>query len=634
MMNINELSTDIATRPISAQQPSGENVRYDDDFELLEDELSKQGALIDRGRVNWQKVMDFSVDILTEKSKDLKVSCYLTRALYELYDFKGLARGLIINQKLLDNYWLDLYPKKLIARANSYEWLSSKMEPLLDKFTFPSGKISTDFSDDIEHCYQSIKTIEDFLAVQLGKNAPALGKLRRSLNNILEQAKEQQQQNSIHNSQQVQPGQEQEINVAGDQANTGEHKLKTNARYQAGESNKVSQVVQTAENDPDLTSVAQDDNHQSVIKNVITSVTNSVTNTKAITVIDVDNSTEKERSKLLKECQEAVRNIALVELGNNINSPSSYAKNRIATWLNINQMPMNKEGITPLRPIPADKYKLILEMFNQEKYKETILLAETSFSRSPFWLDAHRFVCQALELSGYMDSAIQVKEYLGVFLRRFPDIVNLKFTDQTDFADPQTKQWIKKTILVEQKKNITTDIKISTDTTNSDHDLEQVLEQADTLILQNQLKEAVLIFQNKIKQQSNEKQKIYWKYYLARFCYDNAQEQLAVAILKEIDGFILNNNLQCWEPDLARNVTGLLYQSLKISTDKASLKQAEENQLEGSIEASESASIKGLDSVLMSQSFQNKLQNNIQNELTQLYTRLCQLDPVLALEIS
>ena len=99
------------------------------------------------------------------------------------------------------------------------------------------------------------------------------------------------------------------------------------------------------------------------------------------------------------------------------------------------------------------------------------------------------------------------------------------------------------------------------------------------------------------------RKKTFWKYHLAQFCYDNAQHKLAFFLLKEIDGFLQKYNLKYWEPDLEKNVVYLLILCLKNGSKN-----------------------------LIDET--NKIGKNKEHkEINKLYPRLCQLDPILALEI-
>ena len=82
-----------------------------------------------------------------------------------------------------------------------------------------------------------------------------------------------------------------------------------------------------------------------------------------------------------------------------------------------------------------------------------------------------------------------------------------------------------------------------------------------------------------------------------------------------LDGFLLENNLKCWEPDLEKNVVHLLIQSLKNS-DVLDFLKSENTSLNDEVIESDSS---------------DTLSDN--REINSLYSRLCQLDPILALDI-
>ena len=99
------------------------------------------------------------------------------------------------------------------------------------------------------------------------------------------------------------------------------------------------------------------------------------------------------------------------------------------------------------------------------------------------------------------------------------------------------------------------------------------------------------------------RKKTFWKYYLAQFCYDYGEYKLSFFILKEIDGFLLKNNLKYWESDLEKNVVYLLIQCLEHSTVIEFLKT------------------------------DNSVEDEFKELSNSLYSRLCQLDPILALGV-
>ena len=98
--------------PINEQNPSGEDVKYDEDFELLNAQISKLTSPSSSSGIDWDKVVTLSSIILETKSKDILVAVYFSYGLFKQHDIDGLADGVKVLADLLENYWETLYPPK------------------------------------------------------------------------------------------------------------------------------------------------------------------------------------------------------------------------------------------------------------------------------------------------------------------------------------------------------------------------------------------------------------------------------------------------------------------------------------------------------------------------------------------
>lgn len=98
--------------PIPGGAPSGSDVRYDSDYEALKTEADKIGALTG-GDVDWERIIQLSTGILTQKSKDLLVGTYLCFALFKSQGYPGLAAGLDGLRRLIEAHWEGLFPVAL-----------------------------------------------------------------------------------------------------------------------------------------------------------------------------------------------------------------------------------------------------------------------------------------------------------------------------------------------------------------------------------------------------------------------------------------------------------------------------------------------------------------------------------------
>lgn len=119
--------------PISEESPAGQDVRYDECFEALQEEIDKLSSPTARDTFQWDTVAALSTGILTENSKDLLVASYLCVALVNLEGMKGLESATAIYSDLLATYWEHLYPpiRRMGGRLSAVRWWMEKTEEAL-----------------------------------------------------------------------------------------------------------------------------------------------------------------------------------------------------------------------------------------------------------------------------------------------------------------------------------------------------------------------------------------------------------------------------------------------------------------------------------------------------------------------
>lgn len=103
-------------QPLGEADGCGRNLEYDPEFLALEEEaLGKPevqyGDTITQAiEPNWKRVMLLALPLL-ERSRDLRLAIWLTRAQLNLHGIPGLAAGLELVYALLDNCWDGLHPQ-------------------------------------------------------------------------------------------------------------------------------------------------------------------------------------------------------------------------------------------------------------------------------------------------------------------------------------------------------------------------------------------------------------------------------------------------------------------------------------------------------------------------------------------
>ena len=167
--------SELGKTPIRSEQPSGEDVRYEPEFEALQSEIDKSTSLTAANPTDWDNVVRLSTTILSEKSKNLLVASYLCAGLIKINGLEGLAAAINMYRSLLEQFWDTLFPpqKRMKGRLNALEWW---LEKVLDGIeSLPTG-ITLDKSAK-DALLDDVNAIDAFLAEKLD-DAPLLHELK------------------------------------------------------------------------------------------------------------------------------------------------------------------------------------------------------------------------------------------------------------------------------------------------------------------------------------------------------------------------------------------------------------------------------------------------------------------------
>ncbi|MCC6284874.1 MAG: type VI secretion system protein TssA [Phycisphaerales bacterium] len=103
-------------KPVSADNPCGENLEYDpaymELFTLAEGKPEQEigGTLVAAEEPNWRDVRTRAVD-LWARTRDLRLASLLTLAELRLEGIEGAVRGLHLMRRLLEEQWEGFYPR-------------------------------------------------------------------------------------------------------------------------------------------------------------------------------------------------------------------------------------------------------------------------------------------------------------------------------------------------------------------------------------------------------------------------------------------------------------------------------------------------------------------------------------------
>jgi|JI61114C2RNA_FD_contig_101_373049_length_4635_multi_4_in_0_out_0_5 type VI secretion system protein ImpA len=137
---MSRLSVDMGalTRPISDLLPAGESLRRSAAYDKIkearrhEDPHLSQGVWVtDTKKADWVEVERICIDILRNKSKDLRVAAWLAEAWLKRYGVDGCVQGLQLLDGLISRFWETAYPTidegDLDSRMAPLAWVNEKL---------------------------------------------------------------------------------------------------------------------------------------------------------------------------------------------------------------------------------------------------------------------------------------------------------------------------------------------------------------------------------------------------------------------------------------------------------------------------------------------------------------------------
>jgi len=156
---------ELGKQPIRPDQPAGDDVRYDPQYEELQAEVDKFSSPSASGAVDWEKVVN-----LSQKSKDLLVASYLAIALIQTKKFEGVEIGSRIYRDLVEGHWEALFPTKarMRGRVAAIEWWAEKAEGVLEQL--PKGPFA---EERINALNENLRKVDQLLSEYL-EEAPSI----------------------------------------------------------------------------------------------------------------------------------------------------------------------------------------------------------------------------------------------------------------------------------------------------------------------------------------------------------------------------------------------------------------------------------------------------------------------------
>jgi len=497
------------------KSPVGESVKNNEDYQAIKDEIDQISL---GGIVNWDNVIQKSLNILSKTSKDLNVAGYLSLGLFRKYGYEGLLYGLKIYCAIIKNFQHDNYfPKKenndkmtVRIRRNSIDILKENLLVYIGRYK--PEDIDIQFLTDILEIKKDLEPLIN--NISLDKPHPSL----MSVFDKIEDYKNILSKKSLSVSQ----DENDKTDIDKKETDNGDKEGSDNNKEESKKNNDIKR------NSDDETNVDP-----------------------FIQLIDIANE------------------IFL----SSIENPASYQIRRISRWNNNNiKLPSLKKNtrnkeieMRTTQPPPIKNRNVFLP---PNKPIEIIKQCENIFEKKGTWcLDLNRYVVQAMErLPGDFDSATDViKIEVSKFVRRFPEVFERKFSDGTPFADSETKEWIEDILEVEEAVD-QNEIDIM-----SHSDLKTNFDEIWNLVNKNDISGALELLQNGILSGVGKMNEFHHRLIVAKVYQKFKREEESIMILEDLYSMAQHYHLEEWDPEL--------FISLCILLDKAYRKNSNTNKL-------------------------------------------------------
>jgi type VI secretion system protein VasJ len=528
----------IGLTPVSEGSPCGENVRYEQDFEQLEAELGKQESL-SAETVDWEIVANLSAKIIQNSSKDLLVGSYLCYALLVKENYSGLAVGIKILNDMVTEHWDCLFPpaKRLRARATAFTWLAEKAALIV------AEKIPTSAdSEAVVLVSTSLRELDNNLVEKMGDQAPMLSDLSRPLKNYKQSA---------------------EAEIAKQAAAPPEPVAAPAVEASA-----------TAESAPVASSEAPPQSEPAPAVPAPAAPVAEKSKAPTATAVETGNlESEADTKKALRQLQTGIRDIAGFQITQKLSDPRPYRLSRVSAFVVVENAPPANSGVTQINPPAGERLKFFESLIAKSDHASLVPELEKTLSRSPFWLDGQFLVVKSLrQMGAEYEAAVQtVIRELNNFLSRLPELIDLSFSDESAFANDQTRLWIESEVQSQAGDS-------GGDGHQNAGDVWSIaLNEARQLVAAGDTEKAQALMNQGFSAAAQLRDQMYWRCAVAELSMLTGQVDNASTILECLSVQLKTRQIGEWEPQLLVLVYTLLIQSyqkqLKSKKDDKEFKE-------------------------------------------------------------
>lgn len=381
--------TALLRAPLEGESRAGPDVSLEPEFEAVKGEIDRLSNLSGKAP-DWRSVRNGASELLSKRTKDLRLATWRALAQLQLDGWPGLADGVVVVRDLAADFWDDAYPsaKRARGRASLFTWLADQA-----KVALTALPVTRDDAEQVRLVEALFAELDVLFDAKLGSAYSGIGPLRSTLREKLREI----------------PEEEIAAGAEGPAPTTGDAPVATAASGEGG------------------------------------------AGLPALGAIALSAPTAPRAVANMTEAIAAVRaqGDALVQLAASLrrSDPAHgfpYRLSRACAWLAIDASPKAQGDRTTLESPPAGTRTRLVQLRADEEWGELLALAESTFGRHPLWLDLQRFAATALERQGGLFVAARDaigRESVGL-VARLPRLLELEFADGSRLCDEDTRTWL------------------------------------------------------------------------------------------------------------------------------------------------------------------------------------------------